>query len=488
MSSTDSGQAASGRIEAPLQRVLEGVQQLESKVAAQSGQIQSLQNGLEGMQSKMDVVQADLDGVKGKLLVLDKLETAQSRFEAATKDELKILEKVDDNGAQLEACLKLLSLADQQNAMAAAFDRHVAAEMAGDLETTLSTMSKSPHIIHVPTLKGGVGVAGVREFYANSMTGKSFFPPDVSITTLSRTIGQSQLVDELSISFVHTEEIEWLAPGVAPTGRPIELVVVVIVGFDAEQSITHEHIYWDQAGVLIQMGMLQPGPGFPVTCGSKSSRRVRQPVAITLESLAPDDVDQVLEFAASIFHIGEVLEMYDPCHSLCKSRRFFSAVKPYLLGQFCTIAKDPVNGNVVGCRLVIDESCDLVLTNTFSEQVLEIWHGVRKNWKAQEAEHSTPGKWAHLIALCVAPSVRRLGLAKEMYRRTEQLLLDAGYEGLVVECSSAFSLAACISLDFVVHTRISYKDFVFSDGTKKYAVVKPPHEALVLLTKTLRQP
>ena len=70
MSSADSGQAASGRIEALLQRVLEGVQQLESKVAAQSGHIQGLQNGLEGVQSKMDVVQADLDGVKGKLLVL----------------------------------------------------------------------------------------------------------------------------------------------------------------------------------------------------------------------------------------------------------------------------------------------------------------------------------------------------------------------------------------------------------------------------------
>ena len=52
MSSTDSGQASNSRIEALLQRVLEGVQQLESKTAAQSGQIQGLQNGLEGVQSK----------------------------------------------------------------------------------------------------------------------------------------------------------------------------------------------------------------------------------------------------------------------------------------------------------------------------------------------------------------------------------------------------------------------------------------------------
>ena len=87
MSSEDPGQAASGRIEALLQRVLEGVQQLESKVAAQSGQIQGLQSGLEGVQSKMDVVQADLDGVKGKLLVLDKLDKLETE-QAATKDKL----------------------------------------------------------------------------------------------------------------------------------------------------------------------------------------------------------------------------------------------------------------------------------------------------------------------------------------------------------------------------------------------------------------
>jgi hypothetical protein len=78
-------------------------------------------------------------------------------------------------------------------------------------------------------------------------------------------------------------------------------------------------------------------------------------------------VDRVLEFAASIFHSEEVLEMYDPCHTLCKSRRFFNAVKPHLRHELCTIAKDPVVGNIVGCRLVIDESCELILTNTFSD-------------------------------------------------------------------------------------------------------------------------
>ena len=98
MSSADSGQAASGRIEALLQRVLEGVQQLESKVAAQSGQIQGLQNGLEGMQSKMDVVQADLDGGKGKLLVLDEVKAVQNEMkaeQAATKDKFQILDKLE---------------------------------------------------------------------------------------------------------------------------------------------------------------------------------------------------------------------------------------------------------------------------------------------------------------------------------------------------------------------------------------------------------
>ena len=98
MPSTDSDQVANGRIEALLQHVLEGVQKLESKVAAQCGQIQGLQNGLEGLESKMDEVQTDLNGVKRKLLVLDEVKAVQNEMkaeQAATKDKFQILDKLE---------------------------------------------------------------------------------------------------------------------------------------------------------------------------------------------------------------------------------------------------------------------------------------------------------------------------------------------------------------------------------------------------------
>jgi carboxymethylenebutenolidase len=122
-------------------------------------------------------------------------------------------------------------------------------------------------------LAGGVGREGVRDFYANHLVGK-FFPPDVQFTSVSRTIGTDQLVDELVITFTHTTEIDWLLPGVAPTGKRVELAVVAVVGVDGDK-ISHEHIYWDQASVLVQIGLLDPA-GLPVA-GRASAAKVLDP-------------------------------------------------------------------------------------------------------------------------------------------------------------------------------------------------------------------
>ena len=107
-----------------------------------------------------------------------------------------------------------------QQAMVDLFDRHMDAELAGDLETTLATMTSNPHLVNVPSMVGGAGPEGVRAIYADRLIGK-FFPPDVQFTEVSRTVGHNRLVDELIISFTHTQEIEWMIPGVAPTGRPV---------------------------------------------------------------------------------------------------------------------------------------------------------------------------------------------------------------------------------------------------------------------------
>ncbi len=155
----------------------------------------------------------------------------------------------------------MTALSVEQEAMVALFQRHVEAELAGDLETTMATMSDDPHLNHVPTMAGGVGWEGVRAFYRDHLVGK-FFPPDVTMTNVSRTVGQDQLVDEIAISFTHTEPIDWLLPGIPATGKRVEIAVAVIVGF-SNGKISHEHIYWDQASVLVQIGLLNP-TGLPV--------------------------------------------------------------------------------------------------------------------------------------------------------------------------------------------------------------------------------
>ena len=160
-----------------------------------------------------------------------------------------------------------------QQAMIDVFEKHVGAEMAGDLETTMATMNDNPHVNHVPTMAGGVGREGVRAFYRDHLVGK-FFPPDVEMTPVSRTVGESQLVEELFVTFTHTTPIDWLLPGVAPTGKPVAMAVAVIVGFK-DGKISHEHIYWDQAGVLVQVGLLDP-KGLPVS-GGESAQKVLDP-------------------------------------------------------------------------------------------------------------------------------------------------------------------------------------------------------------------
>jgi carboxymethylenebutenolidase len=164
-------------------------------------------------------------------------------------------------------------LSSAQQAMVELFQKHVNAELAGDLDTTMETMTEDPHLNHVASMAGGVGRDGVRAFYRDHLVGK-FFPPDVKMTNVSRTVGHDQVVEELVISFTHTTAIDWLLPGVSPTGKPVEMAVVVIVGFK-DEKISHEHIYWDQAGVLVQIGLLNP-TGLPVT-GAESARKVLDP-------------------------------------------------------------------------------------------------------------------------------------------------------------------------------------------------------------------
>lgn len=159
-----------------------------------------------------------------------------------------------------------------QQALLDVFARHIQAELEGDIETTMNTLSPNPHLINVPNDMGGFGHEGVKAFYVNHLVGK-FFPPDMTMERISLTVGTQQIVDELIITFTHTTEIDWMLPNIKPTGKPVEVAFAVIVGFEAGK-ITHEHIYWDQASVLVQIGMLNPA-NLPVT-GAESARKIKK--------------------------------------------------------------------------------------------------------------------------------------------------------------------------------------------------------------------
>ena len=142
------------------------------------------------------------------------------------------------------------------------FQKHVDAELRKDLDTTLATMTSNPHINNIPTSMGGIGLEGVKKFYSSLILTGKFFPPDTEMVPVSRTIDERQLVDEIILKFTHTTEIGWMLPNVAPTGKRVEIPLVVIVGF-SNGKVTHEHIYWDQASVLVQVGLLDVS-GLPV--------------------------------------------------------------------------------------------------------------------------------------------------------------------------------------------------------------------------------
>ena len=151
------------------------------------------------------------------------------------------------------------------------WEEHTQHEFATrDTESTLATMVDDAYVNHIPVLTGGAGKDALREFYSKDFIPS--MPPDTKLTPISRTVGTDQLVDEMIFSFTHTQEMPWMLPGVAPTNRYVEVALVAIVRFRGDK-LAHEHIYWDQASVLKQIGLLND-PALPVF-GAESARKVR---------------------------------------------------------------------------------------------------------------------------------------------------------------------------------------------------------------------
>jgi len=141
-----------------------------------------------------------------------------------------------------------------------------------DTDATLETMVPDAYVNHIPVLTGGVGHEQLREFYSQHFIPR--MPPDTEIVPISRTIGAERLVDEMIFRFTHTIEMDWMLPGIAPTGKRVECPLVVIVHF-RDGKLSNEHIYWDQASVLVQLGLLE-GTNLPVA-GLETARKLADP-------------------------------------------------------------------------------------------------------------------------------------------------------------------------------------------------------------------
>jgi carboxymethylenebutenolidase len=138
--------------------------------------------------------------------------------------------------------------------LSALWEQHTLYEFGTrDVAATMRTMVAEPYVNHIPVMTGGVGHKDLARFYENHFIPKC--PKDTRLVPISRTIGADRLVDEMLFCFTHDIEIDWMLPGMKPTGKYVEIPLVAIVNFRGGK-LYHEHIYWDQASVLVQIGAL----------------------------------------------------------------------------------------------------------------------------------------------------------------------------------------------------------------------------------------
>ena len=135
------------------------------------------------------------------------------------------------------------------------WQEHLAGEfVTKDVEATLRTMTDDASVDHVPVHTGGSGKQALRAFYRDVFIPS--WPADLKQTPINRVVGHDQVVDEIRTEFTHDRPMDWFLPGVPPTGKKVDVMIVAVVQF-REGKIACERIYWDQATVLRQIGLLE---------------------------------------------------------------------------------------------------------------------------------------------------------------------------------------------------------------------------------------
>jgi carboxymethylenebutenolidase len=156
------------------------------------------------------------------------------------------------------------------------WETHVGSEFTHkNTDETLATMTDNPRVTIVPTMIGGQGLEEMRTFYSTHFLNQ--LPPDLEIVPISRTIGESRVVDELVLRFTHSMTMDWVLPGIPATGQRIEFAMVVVVHIEGDK-IASENIYWDNATILRQAGLLAD-PKLPVL-GAESARNMIEPAPL----------------------------------------------------------------------------------------------------------------------------------------------------------------------------------------------------------------
>ena len=175
--------------------------------------------------------------------------------------------------APLDNAQGAAQLTPAQQVLSDLWEEHMKAEfVTRSADDAVAAMVEDAHVNHVPVMTGGVGREQVREFYRTSFIPQ--MPPDLQIIPISRTIGTERVVDEMVVTATHSVQMDWLLPGLPPTGKRMEIAVVAIVTFRAGK-LASEHIYWDQASVLVQLGLLDSRT-LPVA-GAESAQKVLDP-------------------------------------------------------------------------------------------------------------------------------------------------------------------------------------------------------------------
>jgi carboxymethylenebutenolidase len=175
--------------------------------------------------------------------------------------------------APLDNAQGAAQLTPAQQVLSDLWEEHMKAEfVTRSADDAVAAMVEDAHVNHVPVMTGGVGREQVREFYRTSFIPQ--MPPDLQIIPISRTIGTERVVDEMVVTATHSVQMDWLLPGLPPTGKRMEIAVVAVIHFRAGK-LASEHIYWDQASVLVQLGLLDSRT-LPVA-GAESARKVLDP-------------------------------------------------------------------------------------------------------------------------------------------------------------------------------------------------------------------